>query len=224
MHSIGVKLVFGTVAWFNVQQLVAAHASDNQNSMDKLVDKLADKLAGRVQGTLDAMRTDARTHAQIAGQAMYLIDKVVSKLGNSFLDQIIKTIPLMIPDLQNATLGQLLVHSSKGMAPLLSHQRPDRGVQVQAKQKQDVEYGQDWYSQTRNAIKKQNTRSGQQAYLDAWREANKNDRRDLYTEKWDGDEYKGSPFNILNVLIFLFIATPVFGLIFAQATYGKLWG
>jgi hypothetical protein len=37
----------------------------------------------------------------------------------------------------------------------------------------------------------------------------------LAADNWDGDVYKGTPFNILNLLIFLFVAVPLFGLIFA---------
>jgi hypothetical protein len=45
-----------------------------------------------------------------------------------------------------------------------------------------------------------------------------------YTDNWDGSEYKGSPFNILTLLAFLFLAVPVAGLLFAKLTYGTLWG
>ncbi len=34
-------------------------------------------------------------------------------------------------------------------------------------------------------------------------------------ENWDGDVYKGSRWNILNLLIILFVAVPLFGLLFA---------
>lgn len=64
---------------------------------------------------------------------------------------------------------------------------------------------------------------------DRWREANwaannGRERKDLYTDNWDGSEYKGSPFNILSLLAFLFVATPIAGLVFAYFTYGELWG
>jgi hypothetical protein len=50
------------------------------------------------------------------------------------------------------------------------------------------------------------------------------DREDLYTDNWDGSEYKGSRWNILTVLAALFILTPVAGLIFAYFSYGIVWG
>lgn len=53
---------------------------------------------------------------------------------------------------------------------------------------------------------------------------NGKERKDLYTDNWDGSEYKGSPFNILTLLALLFVATPVAGLAFAKLTYGTLWG
>ncbi len=53
---------------------------------------------------------------------------------------------------------------------------------------------------------------------------NGKERKDLYTDNWDGSEYKGSPFNILTFLVALFILVPVAGLVFAFATFGSLWG
>lgn len=50
------------------------------------------------------------------------------------------------------------------------------------------------------------------------------ERDDLYSDNWDGDEYKGSNFNELTVGLGIAIATPVIGLLIAAATYGKLWG
>jgi len=37
----------------------------------------------------------------------------------------------------------------------------------------------------------------------------------MIADNWDGDVYKGTPFNILNLIIILFVAVPLFGLIFA---------
>lgn len=48
--------------------------------------------------------------------------------------------------------------------------------------------------------------------------------QDLYTNNWDGSEYKGSGNNILTWLAVLFVATPVAGLVFAKLTYGVYWG
>lgn len=57
-----------------------------------------------------------------------------------------------------------------------------------------------------------------------WAANNGRERKDLYTDNWDGSEYKGSPFNMLSLLAVLFVATPVAGLAFAYFTYGDLWG
>ena len=71
----------------------------------------------------------------------------------------------------------------------------------------------------------------------------------MYTDKWDGSEWKGNSFNILTFIVCpsrlermmyfvsstkadkyiaeqgaLFILTPVLGLAFAYFSYGILWG
>lgn len=62
-------------------------------------------------------------------------------------------------------------------------------------------------------------------YKKANLEANKGvERKDLYSESWAGDQYRGSSFNILTVIGALFILTPVAGLAFAYFSYGVLWG
>ncbi|CEF98078.1 unnamed product [Ostreococcus tauri] len=53
---------------------------------------------------------------------------------------------------------------------------------------------------------------------------NGKDRKDLYTENWDGSEYKGGSFNILSLVAALFVLVPVALLIFAYTSYGTLWG
>ncbi len=50
------------------------------------------------------------------------------------------------------------------------------------------------------------------------------DRKDLYTDNWDGSEYRGSALNVGTVLAFIAVAAPLTGLWFAYATYGVLWG
>jgi hypothetical protein len=50
------------------------------------------------------------------------------------------------------------------------------------------------------------------------------DRKDLYTDNWDGSEYKGSKLNVLSVILIVSILTPLFGIIFAYLSYGRLWG
>ena len=91
---------------------------------------------------------------------------------------------------------------------------------------QTVNYGSDWYAQTREAAKPRRTTREEMEYRrQANLEANNGkDRKDLYTDNWDGDKYKGSPVNILTILAAVSILVPVAGLIFAYQTYGVLWG
>eukprot|EP00879_Flechtneria_rotunda_P005607 GHRR01005903.1.p1 GENE.GHRR01005903.1~~GHRR01005903.1.p1 ORF type:complete len:137 (+),score=13.65 GHRR01005903.1:179-589(+) len=91
---------------------------------------------------------------------------------------------------------------------------------------QQVQYGQDWYEQTREASRQLRTAREELEYR---REANRianggKERKDLYTNNWDGDQYKGSKFNILTVIALVSILTPLLGLVFAYSTYGILWG
>ena len=89
-----------------------------------------------------------------------------------------------------------------------------------------IEYGASWYQATREAVKpKRTVREELQRRREANEAANNGkDRKDLYTENWDGSEYKGSPFNILNFIAALFVLVPVLGLAFAYWSYGDLWG
>jgi len=89
-----------------------------------------------------------------------------------------------------------------------------------------VEYGASWYEATRQASSpKRTVREELQRRRDANEAANNGkDRKDLYTDNWDGSEYKGSQFNILNLLVALFVLVPVLGLVFAYFSYGDLWG
>jgi hypothetical protein len=91
---------------------------------------------------------------------------------------------------------------------------------------QTVQYGSDWYAQTREAAKPRRTTREEMEYRRQANLAANNgkDRKDLYTDNWDGDKYKGNPVNILSVLIVISILVPVAGLVFAFNTYGKLWG
>eukprot|EP00891_Asterochloris_glomerata_P002084 jgi/Astpho2/2084/Aster-00571 len=63
-----------------------------------------------------------------------------------------------------------------------------------------------------------------QRYLSSWRCLLCSERKDLYTDAWAGDKWKGSKFNILSLVVILFLLTPVAGLVFAYVTYGSLWG
>ena len=53
---------------------------------------------------------------------------------------------------------------------------------------------------------------------------NGRERQDLYTDAWDGAEYKGSRWNILTLLAALSVLVPVAGLGFAYWSYGVYWG
>lgn len=93
------------------------------------------------------------------------------------------------------------------------------------KQNNAVSYGNDWYSQTREATKRRTTREEIEYRRKAnWEANNGRDRKDLYTDNWDGDVYKGGSVNVLTVLAAVSILAPIIGLIFAFQTYGTLWG
>jgi hypothetical protein len=53
---------------------------------------------------------------------------------------------------------------------------------------------------------------------------NGKERKDLYTDNWDGDSYKGSQINVLTVLAAVTVLAPLIGLYFAFQSYGVLWG
>jgi hypothetical protein len=91
---------------------------------------------------------------------------------------------------------------------------------------QQVSYGKDWYAQTRQASRQfRTTREEIEYRRQANLEANNGrERKDLYTDNWDGDVYKGSSFNILTVLAAITVLAPLLGLGFALQTYGVLWG
>jgi hypothetical protein len=85
-----------------------------------------------------------------------------------------------------------------------------------------VQYGADWYAATRDASKPATVRE-ELARRKAANEVTYRDRR-LVSDAWDGSEFRGSKFNILTLLVILFVAVPVVGLGFAYKTYGVLWG
>eukprot|EP00242_Pyramimonas_sp_CCMP2087_P010082 CAMPEP_0198206712 /NCGR_PEP_ID=MMETSP1445-20131203/10248_1 /TAXON_ID=36898 /ORGANISM="Pyramimonas sp., Strain CCMP2087" /LENGTH=138 /DNA_ID=CAMNT_0043879501 /DNA_START=56 /DNA_END=472 /DNA_ORIENTATION=- len=90
----------------------------------------------------------------------------------------------------------------------------------------NVDYGADWYAQTK---KKGGIKRSSKEFYEEYRDANVKanngrERKDLYTDNWDGDEYKGGGFNILTFLIILFLGVPALGLLFAYTSYGVLWG
>ena len=61
--------------------------------------------------------------------------------------------------------------------------------------------------------------------LEAWKKANVGkDRRDLVSDNWDGDVYRGTGFNILNLLVLLFFLVPAVGILVAYKGYGVWWG
>jgi hypothetical protein len=121
--------------------------------------------------------------------------------------------------------------SSRALREASRHTRPcvRHTSLVAAKQRDDdddnVTYGANWYEKTKKLGKRRSEREA----LDEWRFANARanngrERKDLYTDNWDGDQYKGSGFNILTLLAALFVLVPVGGLAFAYASYGTLWG
>eukprot|EP00884_Botryococcus_braunii_P020014 jgi/Botrbrau1/6697/Bobra.0202s0034.1 len=96
---------------------------------------------------------------------------------------------------------------------------------IRAGKRQGDQSGQDWYQKTRDPYQGRTVREELEYRRQANLAANKGkERKDLYTDNWEGSEYKGSSINILTVLIALFILVPVAGLAFAFATFGTLWG
>lgn len=61
------------------------------------------------------------------------------------------------------------------------------------------------------------------AMVKADEDADKDMHAHLYSANWQGDEYIGSNWNILTVLMGLTIAVPMLGLLFAWLSYGTLW-
>ena len=57
-----------------------------------------------------------------------------------------------------------------------------------------------------------------------WKANNGRDRKDLYTDAWDGSEFKGSKVNILTVILAISVLVPLGLVIFAVQSYGTLWG
>lgn len=96
-------------------------------------------------------------------------------------------------------------------------QNSSKKQQPKAEKRQTVDYGRDWYAQTREAAQPRRTTRKEIEYRrQANFEANNGkERKDLYTDNWDGDKYKGSPLNILTVLAAISVLVPVLGLIFA---------
>ncbi|KAK9835359.1 hypothetical protein WJX81_004613 [Elliptochloris bilobata] len=86
-----------------------------------------------------------------------------------------------------------------------------------------VKYGNDWYAATRErprTVKEEIEWRRKANYA-----ANKGrERKDLYTDNWDGSVYKGSKFNVLTVIALVSVLTPLAGLAFAWWSYGVLWG
>eukprot|EP00878_Enallax_costatus_P004423 GHUV01004663.1.p1 GENE.GHUV01004663.1~~GHUV01004663.1.p1 ORF type:complete len:142 (+),score=29.35 GHUV01004663.1:248-673(+) len=108
---------------------------------------------------------------------------------------------------------------------LIVSARKTASASGQTKQKQ-VTYGKDWYAATRDASKPFRTVREEIEYR---REANRlanngKERKDLYSANWDGDQYKGSSFNVLTVIAAISVLVPLAGLVFAYTTFGVLWG
>lgn len=91
------------------------------------------------------------------------------------------------------------------------------------KREEGVGYGANWYEQTRAGGTAR--RRTDRQILEAWKKANVGkDRRDLVSDNWDGDVYRGSGFNILNLLVLLFFLVPAVGILVAYKGYGVWWG
>ena len=94
----------------------------------------------------------------------------------------------------------------------------------------EVEEKRSWYQQTREDARPSRaagwtTRDEIAFRKEANLKANNGvDRKDLYTDNWDGSEYKGSALNVGTVLAFIAVAAPLVGLWFAYTSYGILWG
>eukprot|EP00468_Gymnochlora_sp_CCMP2014_P010213 CAMPEP_0167754908 /NCGR_PEP_ID=MMETSP0110_2-20121227/8533_1 /TAXON_ID=629695 /ORGANISM="Gymnochlora sp., Strain CCMP2014" /LENGTH=123 /DNA_ID=CAMNT_0007640843 /DNA_START=10 /DNA_END=378 /DNA_ORIENTATION=- len=82
----------------------------------------------------------------------------------------------------------------------------------------------DWYARTKNPYQGRTESEELERRQEANRRVNgRREREDLYSDSWAGDEYRGSSFNILTVLILVSVGAPIIGVTFALATYGKLW-
>eukprot|EP00747_Dinoflagellata_sp_TGD_P187173 gnl/TRDRNA2_/TRDRNA2_44695_c0_seq1.p1 gnl/TRDRNA2_/TRDRNA2_44695_c0~~gnl/TRDRNA2_/TRDRNA2_44695_c0_seq1.p1 ORF type:complete len:196 (+),score=30.57 gnl/TRDRNA2_/TRDRNA2_44695_c0_seq1:52-639(+) len=194
LRGTAAAILLACVAW-----------ADAEDPIDELLSKVLDRFADRVLTEPSHQRSN-------------LDDTTLGKRGQL-------AVPAQNVDLGGVTLGKSgpgLAQSRISFQPQL---RAIAGRMMKAAGEQEVEYGANWYEQTRKAIAQQNSKEYMDRYRKANLEANKGrEREDLYTDKWDGDVYKGSRVNILTVLIAFFVLTPVAGLIFANLTYGKLWG
>ncbi|KAF8058884.1 hypothetical protein HT031_005452 [Scenedesmus sp. PABB004] len=102
--------------------------------------------------------------------------------------------------------------------------KPAKQQGKQRAQRAQVEYGAGWYEATRQAPAR--TVREEIAYRkEANRLANNGrERKDLYTEAWDGSEWKGGNVNVLTVIAAISVLVPLLGLAFAFFTFGELWG
>lgn len=186
------------------------------------LEKLSDKLVTQVIDSMCAapLKALAQHQADLDDVALGMPADVSRSLhygGNS-----VKKGPLLhlcaLSPFAAASRNQLSL--TQGPRGAVEARAKKKGSLLSSRAQQEVDYGNNWYEQTRNAAKISNTKQ----YMKEWREANRNDRRDLYTDQWDGDEYKGSPFNILTFLIVVAVGTPAIGIWFALSSYGTVWG
>ena len=90
-----------------------------------------------------------------------------------------------------------------------------------------IDYGVDWYAKTKGkAVTKGRTpRQEMERRREANQRANNGqERKDLYTENWNGSEWNGGGDSFWITVGALFIITPIVGLLFAYKSYGVLWG
>lgn len=202
------QLAFVTL--IEAKDLTANHNSDAKDVMDKSVDKLIDKLVDK-----------------LVNKALPLSQANVDKTMLATPGKLAMPSPMSLRPLPsfvsaNRLRGKLNIGRHTKVAAAKEDLRKAMGL----KKEDEIEYGENWYSATRKAIKETSSNS---KYMDRWRKANYEanngmDRKDLYTDAWAGDEYQGSKFNILTLLGGLFVLVPVLGIAFALSTKGVLWG
>jgi len=80
----------------------------------------------------------------------------------------------------------------------------------------------DWFQKTKVQM---TPREQLRRYKEANERANNGrERKDLYSDNWQGDRYTGSGFNVLTALALIAVGVPAIGLLIAYLTYGDLWG
>lgn len=97
----------------------------------------------------------------------------------------------------------------------VQRRKQGRATKLVTAKKQQVDYGEDWYSSTKN-FGRTNTIKNSKKYMDNYREANRlanngKERKDLYTDNWDGDVYKGRLPSNCDMLVLLIASLQMHG-------------